>query len=146
MTLQQHDRVDHRVIGEAIELTNKERTYPTEDQEHATLMAWARLQRFGDGKVADYLHHSPNGGLRSKREAAKFKAMGTLAGFPDLFCFVSKGQFNGLFIELKAHKGKVSDAQKEVIKRLQKQGYDCHVCFGFEAAKRAICWYLGVGV
>lgn len=43
-------------------------------------------------------HHSPNGGKRSKREAAKFKAMGTTKGFPDLVLFY---EGRTLLIELK---------------------------------------------
>jgi hypothetical protein len=54
--------------------------------------------------------HVPNGGKRSKIEAARFSRMGVLAGVPDL-CFVLKGGRVG-FIELKAGKGKASEAQR----------------------------------
>lgn len=56
--------------------------------EQSALIAWSRWQKYGDGKLADYLHHSPNGGKRNIIEAKKFKDMGTQAGFPDLFLFV----------------------------------------------------------
>ena len=52
------------------------------------------------------IHHSPNGGKRNAREAAKFKRMGTRSGFPDLFLAYPNKQYAGLFIELKAEGGK----------------------------------------
>ena len=48
-----------------------------------------------------YLHHSPNGGFRNASEAAKFKAMGVRAGFPDLVLLVPRGKRPFLAIELK---------------------------------------------
>lgn len=38
-------------------------------------------------RYAQLLHHSPNGGRRNYIEAARFKAMGTKAGFPDFVLF-----------------------------------------------------------
>ena len=141
-----HKQINASVVKEAKAKAVRPRLHPTEEQEHLTLMEWARLQPYNGGKVADYLHHSPNGGARHKAEAAKFKRMGTLPGFPDLFCFVPSGAYNGLFVELKAQKGEVSANQKNMIKRLTQCGFKCHVCYGFEAAKRVISEYLGVVV
>jgi len=53
----------------------------------------------------------PNGGKRSKIEAARLKKMGLRAGVPDL-AFVLPGGRAG-FIELKAGKGRLSKAQDE---------------------------------
>lgn len=64
------------------------------------------------------MYHVPNGGKRSKSEAARFRAMGVKAGVPDIFLpagiqkldSVDRGQYtiirtkyNGLYIELKRH-------------------------------------------
>lgn len=47
--------------------------------------------------------HVPNGGLRGKAEAAKFKAMGTLPGVTDLiFVWNDGGRLQNLYLELKA--------------------------------------------
>lgn len=53
----------------------------------------------------------PNGGKRHVHTAIKLKAEGVRAGVPDL-CFVLPGG-RAAFLELKAEKGRLSDAQKE---------------------------------
>lgn len=114
-----------------------------EDDEQAALMTWARWQPFNGGRLADYLHHSPNGGRRDAREGARLKAQGVMAGFPDLFLFVPRGGAHGLFIEMKAKGGRVQDNQREVMGRLSAMGYRCEVCFGCDAAIEVIKAYLG---
>lgn len=127
----------------------------TEDNEQKAILAWARWQKWGDGKLADYLHHSPNGGARSGREGENFKRMGTKAGFPDLFLFIPCGGYHGLFIELKRPKGrtkdgktrqagKVSDLQQVMIDRLNAQGYKAVVAYGANGAIDEIKAYLGI--
>lgn len=113
-----------------------------EDKEQIALMQWAAFQKYNDEKVADFLHHSPNGGSRNAIEAAKFKRMGVKAGFPDLFLFVPNGLFFGLFIELKAKGGRVTENQSIVMQRLTEQGYCCKVCYGAEQAIDEIKSYL----
>ena len=96
------------------------------------------------------LHHSPNGGKRNAREAARFKAMGTLSGFPDLFLakikFIDLGDgfefVPGLFIELKSEKGTLTENQKKIHKQLEKEGYHVAVCRTFEEFVRIIENYL----
>lgn len=51
----------------------------------------------------------PNGGKRSKIEAAIMKGLGTRAGVPDLCIMITHGPT--LFIELKSDTGKVSNVQ-----------------------------------
>lgn len=58
------------------------------------------------------LHHSPNGGKRNQVEAAKFKAMGTRAGFPDLLFLHPNKFYPFMGIELKTAKGRQSEHQK----------------------------------
>ena len=64
--------------------------------------------------------HVPNGGNRSQREGAIFKAMGVVAGVPDLIvawpgCVVA--------IELKAGAGRASEAQQAMWPRLRAVGW-----------------------
>jgi cellobiose-specific phosphotransferase system component IIB len=54
--------------------------------------------------------HTPNGGLRDKREAAKLRAMGVLPGVPDLVLISPQGKFHGL--ELKRKGGTLSEEQR----------------------------------
>ena len=66
--------------------------HPEEDLQKACCQ-WYDIQwgarRLNGVQIRQLLHHSPNGGKRSTREAARFKAMGTRAGFPD-FCIELK--------------------------------------------------------
>lgn len=64
-------------------------------------------------KIARLLHHSPNGGKRNAKEAARFKAMGVRAGFPDLILLYPNLSHPFLALELKSEKGKQSPYQKE---------------------------------
>jgi hypothetical protein len=86
----------------------------------------------------------PNGGARHPAVAGKLKAEGVKAGVPDLLLPVARRRWNGLFIEMKSAKGRVSPAQKEWIDALDAQGYRCEVCYGAEAAFDAILGYLEV--
>lgn len=121
--------------------TNKVRS---EDQEQILLISWAHQVKFGDGRLSDYLIHIPNGGSRNIIEASKFKKMGVKAGVPDLQLIVPNGLCHGLWIELKAQKGRVQPSQKLFMQRLEDQGYMCKVCYGFEEAKHEIEKYLSL--
>ncbi len=91
------------------------RLHPTEDQIQAA--------------VCDYLDRAlpddavyfavPNGGHRHPAVAAKLKWTGTKAGVPDL-AIVWRGR--AIYIELKAHGGTLSDAQKAMHDRLTLAG------------------------
>ena len=84
----------------------------------------------------------PNGGVRHIGTAIKLKAEGALAGVPDLFLMAANKTHHGLFIEMKAAKGKVSEQQKYFIEQAKAQGYEACVCYGFEQAKDVINNYL----
>ena len=76
-------------------------------------------------------------------EAARMKREGVLAGVSDVFLPVAKGEFHGLYIELKATKGgKLSDAQRWFIAETTKQGYYSTVCVGWVEASETIKRYL----
>lgn len=112
-----------------------------EDNEQITLLRWTI---FASGKYPELrlLFHIPNGGLRGKAEAARFKAMGVKSGVPDLFLPVARSGAHGLFIEMKASGGRVSPNQKEWISELEKQGYSAAVCFGWDEARGVLEKYL----
>lgn len=116
---------------------------PSEDAIQIAIMEWLALQPYKDGKLVDFFHHSPNGGVSSFRQKAKFKKMGTLNGFPDLQCFIARGGYHGLFIELKRKKGGVVSAdQKRVLAMLNNEGYQAVVCRGLDSAVEAIEEYM----
>lgn len=118
---------------------------PLEDEEQATLLSWCSMHLWRWPEL-DLLFHIPNGGARSKTEAARFKSEGVKAGVPDLCLPVPRGSYHGLFIELKRLRGgRVSDEQKTWIAALQAQGYRVEVCKGWLAAADVIREYLGPG-
>lgn len=116
----------------------------SEDAIQAKIIKWAKGVNFDDRPLADYIHHSPNGGVRNRAEGAKFKAMGVKAGYPDLIIDIAAKGFHGLRIELKKELGgKVSKVQNERLALLSKQGYKAVVCRGFDEAIKTISDYVG---
>lgn len=113
----------------------------TEAQEQRFLFQWAGYaeQQYPELKL---LHHIPNGGKRDVRTAANLKKEGVKAGVPDICLPVARGQYHGLYIELKTVKGKVQKNQKEWLNALNSEGYATKVCYGWLEAKEAIEKYL----
>ena len=114
-----------------------------EDDHQIALFRWAAMRKTHDGNpLTDYMFAIPNGGRRNPREAARLKKMGVKAGVSDIFLPIPRNNCHGLWIELKAPKGRISPEQKAWIDRMQEQGYAARVCFGWEAARIEIEEYL----
>ena len=86
----------------------------------------------------------PNGGHRNKAVAAKLKAEGVRAGYPDIAVDVARRGYHGLRIELKRRDGGagLSRAQSDWFCWLMGQGYLCHMAKGSDEAWAVLCWYL----
>lgn len=105
---------------------NKGKAAPTEHDLQASCVRWFRLQ-YHD--YADLLLAIPNGARRTRWERGQVLEEGLRKGTPDLFLAVARGGKHGLWIEMKNGKaGRLSDAQKEMIAKLESQGYACAVC------------------
>lgn len=114
-----------------------------EDQIQKLIIDWAKLVKYNGRPLADYIHHSPNGGKRGIVEATNFKRMGTQKGYPDLIIDIAKQGYHGLRIELKKDKRSYpSKDQKERLKLLNEQGYKALVCRGFDETVETIKEYL----
>lgn len=111
----------------------------SEHQEQCALIRWWRLQY---PKLNKMLFAIPNGGQRNIVTAVRLKNEGVVSGVSDLFLMMPKGDWHGLFIEMKAVKGKVSKEQKEFMAVANEMGYLAVVCFGFDDAKKVIQNYL----
>lgn len=71
------------------------------------------------------------------------QAEGVKAGVPDLCLPVPRGEFHGLYIELKRVRGsRTSDFQVGWMESLMKQGYCVALCKGWEQAAQTIIEYL----
>lgn len=85
----------------------------------------------------------PNGGYRTKTTARIMRAEGQLSGVPDMFLAIARCGYHGLWIEMKNGKaGRLSDNQKDMIVRLEKEGYACRICRTREEFESTINSYL----
>lgn len=75
------------------------------------------------------LFHVPNGGNRSGREGAKFKAMGVFPGVSDFILFY-KGEV--YCIELKVDNGKQSAKQKSWEKTVKRHGMNYNIVWSLQ--------------
>lgn len=100
---------------------------------------WFRLQY---PEYAGAFFAIPNGGKRSVATAVRLKAEGVLAGVSDAFLAVANNSSNGLFIEFKAGKNKVTDKQGEFINTAIRNGYSVHIIYDFNSFVSAINAYL----
>lgn len=115
-----------------------------EHHDQVTLFRWAEYQSKRLPELA-LMFAIPNGGKRSKATAAKLKAEGVKSGVPDLCLPVARGEYHGLFIEMKAGRNKPTAPQVQWHMRLSQQGYRVAVCWGWEAAREVIEEYLTTG-
>ena len=123
-------------------MTAKHIPVPSEEEEQVALFNWVKMQ---EGKYPELkiMFHIPNGGLRSKSEAARFKRAGVKSGVPDIFLPCARGNYHGLFVELKRLTGgRTSKEQKAWIAALENAGYAASVCCGWKEASKTILAYL----
>ena len=112
-----------------------------EDRLQDACVSWFDLQF---PKISRLLHHSPNGGKRNAREGARFKAIGTRAGFPDLILLYPAQGYHALLVEMKTkQRGSCqSDNQKEYQRLAEKYGYKYVICRSFDEFREIITNYL----
>lgn len=116
---------------------------PSEDAIQIAIMEWLQTIEYKGETLADYMHHSPNGGVSSARQKAKFKRAGTKSGYPDLQLDIARSGYHGLRIELKRLKGGVvSKEQKRRLEMLKDEGYRAVVCRGYDEAIAEISGYM----
>ena len=78
-----------------------------------------------------FAFHVPNGGWRSPVEAAIFRALGVVAGVPDILV-IRNGQVFAL--ELKTEHGRLTQTQAETQQRMCAAGAKVAVAIGLDAA------------
>ena len=85
--------------------------------------------------------HPANGGLRNKREAAKFKRMGVLPGIADIVIIIPTGWV--VFVEVKTPKGSVSEYQQGFKKFCEDHEYPYTVVHSISEAEK---YFLSIGI
>ena len=136
------------------------RTKPTgcyqgrEDQFQKSAIAMVRAIAHPLGVDPRAIMHVPNGGERNAIVAAKLKAQGTVAGYPDIMVFQPEGIRSmagregwgdrkvGLAIELKVWPGKPTEAQLSIHDLLVSAGWKVVVCYGLGEVEQAVKEYL----
>lgn len=108
-----------------------------EHEEQVTLFSWAKYR-----EELRWMFAIPNGGLRHKSVAMKMKAEGVKAGIWDIFLPLPRGEYHGLFIEMKYKMNKLTPSQKEFGQYIEEAGYKAEVAYSWEQAKNIIEEYL----
>ncbi len=100
--------------------------------------------RFQYPPLVKLLFAVPNGGARSRTEAAIMKAEGVTAGVTDLILLIGRGGFNALCIEMKTtdRRSSLSDAQIEWRSLAIANGNRHVVCRTIEEFQAEIRWYM----
>ena len=112
-----------------------------ESDHQINLFQWAKLMQAQYPELS-LLHAIGNGGKRNVIEATRMKREGVKAGVSDVFLPVARGEFHGMYIELKVKGGKLSESQEWWIAETTKQGYYSVVCYGWVEASEIIGKYL----
>lgn len=116
----------------------------SEEVEGINLMKRIAVQPPAARDLMQRIYHTPNGGRRGMREAKLFKAQGVRSGVPDYCLPLPRGEFHGLYIELKAADGALEKEQRAELERLVADGYCACCAWTAEAAYRALAGYLGL--
>jgi hypothetical protein len=112
-------------------LPRRERDRNAEARRQAAIVEYVRW-------VAPQLicFHVPNGGLRTKAEAARLKWVGVLAGVLDLVLLLPSGR--SAYWETKTPHGRLSDDQQAFIERLIALGHSWALVRSIDDARREL--------
>lgn len=112
-----------------------------EHYEQCSLLTWSRTLEH-KYPALKRLYANVNAGTASARHGAWLKAEGRKAGVSDLFLACPARGKHGLYIELKAGKGKATPEQMEWITESNRLGYEAYVAVGWIRAAQIIGAYL----
>lgn len=119
-----------------------EKPVATEAQEQASVISWWRYACRIYGVPECSLLHIANEGTGSAARGRLQKRQGVRAGVSDLFLSVPRGEFSGLWIEMKRKGGRVRPEQREFLRNMQALGYEGVVCHGADEARAVITAYM----
>jgi len=114
---------------------------PTEHKEQTLFYKWclANSETYPD---LNAIFAIPNGGNRDAITGRHLKDEGVRAGVPDMFLPVARGNWHGLFIEMKKRSGgRVSKEQLTWASVLNGLGYLTIIAKGFQEAREHVIKY-----
>lgn len=120
---------------------------PTEAQIQTDLFNWLDIMSPYHPELA-LAFSIPNGSYKSISARMLHKRTGLKPGVPDLCLPLASAdkKYIGLFIELKAKRGTVSEAQKLWIDALRNAGHRVEVCRSWTDAANIVIEYLGLNL
>jgi hypothetical protein len=114
----------------------------SEYNEQCALFSWAALSKqiYPQLELLFAIKNEEKSG--SAIVGSRFKASGVKRGVADVFLSVPRNGYHGLYIEMKASKGKLSKEQIIFGDKVREQGYGWVCCYSWESAKNIIIQYL----
>ncbi|MFC1567351.1 VRR-NUC domain-containing protein [Thermodesulfobacteriota bacterium] len=114
----------------------------SEYEEQVAIFKWADLMLLKLPEL-ELLQGSLNGVRLTIGQAVKAKRAGLKKSYPDLFLPVARGDYHGLFIELKKRGSTYPDkGQRQMLLKLREQGYCADWVRGSDDAIKLIKNYL----
>lgn len=110
--------------------------------QRALIQWWDSIGCKKHGLPLQSLFAIPNGGARTAITGAKLKSEGVRKGVFDLLLMAQRNGFNGLWIEMKYGKNKLTQEQEAFSLMASAVGYECVVCWSWEDARNKIEDYL----
>lgn len=121
---------------------NKSQTISSEGEEQQKLFRWASIaSNLLHYEGLELLFHVPNEGKRTPSYGGKLKAEGLKRGVADVCLPVPRGDYHGLFFEMKYDKNKLTEEQERFLKGVKAQGYATWVCYSANEAIELIQKY-----
>ena len=117
-----------------------------EKQEIAHQRALLNWAKYMSGKCPDleYIYHVPNEEKSSQWYGRQLVSAGLRSGVPELVLPSPRGQYHGLYIELKVQGRKPTEHQIRRMGYLGRKQYCTMVCNGFNEAQKVIEEYMGL--
>ena len=115
---------------------------PTEHDEQKALFSWLAVMEHKYPELA-FVFAVPLSAKRNPKTAQYMKSEGMKAGVPDIVIPIPRGNYHGMFIELKRKQGgKASPEQLAWSVTLGNLGYYAIICYGWDEARSEIENYL----
>jgi hypothetical protein len=114
---------------------------PSESAQQQALVQWARLHTGKYPELA-YLYAIPNGANTTRENKKRLMREGLHPGVVDLHLPVPRGRFHGLWIEMKATKGRLTKEQQDWLDSMLLLGHEAIVVRDWFTGSKIIEDYL----
>lgn len=95
-----------------------------------------------NGLPQELFYHVPSEGIRKAQYRAKLKLMGFRAGISDVVLTLKRGEYSGLYCELKKAGGSPSKEQKAFLTAVEEQGFLAVVINDLETFQNVLTHYV----